>query len=183
VVVPILTSLRIRTVNPLGSLGGRRSRSGPASPPGILAAGWGLCLLVWRFRQMSSPVPIATTSADTWVQQRSVKHGLKVTQTASGVVRHEQRPWHGRGRPPRSKRHRSLSQQAYKHSARPCLVSLIAAEGSTTNATSRAEGLTTVTRQPPGLTTVMRQPLGLTTVTRQLPGKWRMRKQPAMQER
>ena len=31
---------------------------------------------------------------DTWVQQRSVKHGLKVTLTASGVVRHEQGPWH-----------------------------------------------------------------------------------------
>lgn len=65
------------------------------------------------------------------------------------------------------------SQQAYKHFERPYLVSLIAAEGSTTNATNRAEELTTATRQPPGLT----------TVTKQLPGKWRMRKQPVMQER
>jgi hypothetical protein len=30
---------------------------------------------------------------DTWVQQRSVKHGLKVTLTTHGVVRHEQGPW------------------------------------------------------------------------------------------
>jgi hypothetical protein len=34
---------------------------------------------------------------DTWVQQRSAKHGLKVTLTAHGVVRHEQGPWHQPG--------------------------------------------------------------------------------------
>jgi hypothetical protein len=56
-------------------------------------------------------------------------------------------------------------------------------EGSTTNAPSRAEELTTVPRHPPERTTALRQPPELTTVPRLLPGKWRMRKQPAMQVR
>ena len=34
---------------------------------------------------------------DTWVQQRRVKHGLKVTLTTHGVVRYEQGPRHQPG--------------------------------------------------------------------------------------
>jgi hypothetical protein len=94
VVVPIFTSLRIRTVKSLGIARWASLTVWTSEPSGHPRCRVGIVSL--GLALLADELACADRNdqrVDTWVHQRSLKHGLKITLTAHGVVRHEQGPW------------------------------------------------------------------------------------------